>query len=86
MDAAGTPLACGRLHLAAPGEAQVRYMAVDEHARGCRYGSLVSLTRWKLRPESVVSTKSCLMRVITLWPSTESAVTTSLAMPKRYLE
>jgi hypothetical protein len=39
MDAAGKALACGRLHLTAHGEAQVRYMAVDEHARGCRYGS-----------------------------------------------
>src|SRR6266700_2721804 len=41
VDAAGNPLACGRLHLAAPGEAQVRYMAVDEHARGCGYGSRI---------------------------------------------
>src|SRR6266566_10147132 len=41
MDAAGNPLACGRLHLAAPGEAQVRYMAVDEHTRGCGYGSRI---------------------------------------------
>jgi hypothetical protein len=35
MDAAYKALAGGRLHLTAPGEAQVRYMAVDEHARGC---------------------------------------------------
>ena len=41
MDTAGKPLACGRLHLPAPGEAQVRYMAVDEHARGCGYGSRI---------------------------------------------
>jgi N-acetylglutamate synthase-like GNAT family acetyltransferase len=41
MDAAGKALACGRLHLAAPGEAQVRYMAVEEHARGCGYGSRI---------------------------------------------
>src|SRR5213080_1279107 len=37
-DPAGKALACGRLHLSAFGEAQVRYMAVDEHARGCGYG------------------------------------------------
>src|SRR5437660_5264599 len=41
MDAAGKALACGRLHLAAPGTAQVRYMAVEEHARGCGYGSRI---------------------------------------------
>ena len=39
MDAAGKALACGRLHRTAPGEAQVRYMAVAENARGCGYGS-----------------------------------------------
>src|SRR6266496_4654459 len=39
MDAAGKDLACGRLHLPAPGEAQIRYMAVEEQARGCGYGS-----------------------------------------------
>jgi N-acetylglutamate synthase-like GNAT family acetyltransferase len=37
MDAGGKPLACGRLHLTVSGEAQVRYMAVDEHARGRGY-------------------------------------------------
>jgi len=41
MDAAGKALACGRLHLIAPGEAQLRYMAVDEHARGCAYGGRI---------------------------------------------
>jgi ribosomal protein S18 acetylase RimI-like enzyme len=41
MDAAGKALACGRLHLTAPGEAQVRYMAVDEHARGCGCGGRI---------------------------------------------
>src|SRR5437762_7092168 len=41
MDTAGKPLACGRLHLPAPGEAQVRYNAVDEHARGRGYGSRI---------------------------------------------
>jgi hypothetical protein len=42
MDAAEKALACGRLHLTAPGEAQVRYnMAVDEHTRGCGYGSRI---------------------------------------------
>ncbi len=38
MDAAGKALACGRLHRTALGEAQVRYMAVAENARGCGYG------------------------------------------------
>jgi len=37
-------------------------------------------------PEAVVLPRSCLTRAITPWHSTESAVTTSLAMPKRYLE
>ena len=41
MDAAGKALACGRLHLATPGTAQVRYMAVEEHTRGCGYGSRI---------------------------------------------
>src|SRR5947199_6846219 len=41
MDAAGKALACSRLHLTAPGEAQLRYMAVDEHARGCGYGGRI---------------------------------------------
>ena len=41
MDAAGKALACGRLHLTAPGEAHLRYMAVDEHARGCGYGGRI---------------------------------------------
>ena len=41
MDAAGKALACGRLHLTALGEAQLRYMAVDEHARGCGYGGRI---------------------------------------------
>ena len=41
MDAAGKALACGRLHLTAPGEAQVRYMAVDKDARDCGYGSRI---------------------------------------------
>jgi predicted GNAT family N-acyltransferase len=39
MDAAWKALACGRLHLTAPGEAQLRYMAVDEYACGCGYGA-----------------------------------------------
>ena len=38
MDATGKALACGRLHRTAPGEAQVKYMAVVENARGCGYG------------------------------------------------
>jgi predicted GNAT family N-acyltransferase len=41
MDATGKALACGRLHRNAPGEAQVRYMAVVENARGCGYGSRI---------------------------------------------
>jgi len=41
MDAAGKALACGRLHLTAPGEAQVRYMAVEEGARGYGYGNRI---------------------------------------------
>ncbi len=41
MDAAGKALACGRLHLTALGKAQLRYMAVDEHARGCGYGGRI---------------------------------------------
>ena len=41
MDAAGKALACSRLHLTAPGEAHLRYMAVDEHARGCGYGGRI---------------------------------------------
>jgi predicted GNAT family N-acyltransferase len=41
MDAAGKALACGRLHRTAPGEAQVRYMAVVENARGCGYASRI---------------------------------------------
>ena len=41
MDAAGKALACGRLHLTALGGAQLRYMAVDEHARGCGYGGRI---------------------------------------------
>ena len=41
MDAAGKALACSRLHLTAPGEAQLRYMAVDERARGCGYGGRI---------------------------------------------
>jgi N-acetylglutamate synthase-like GNAT family acetyltransferase len=39
MDAAGKALACGRLHRSAPSEAQIRYMAVAENARGRGYGS-----------------------------------------------
>jgi predicted GNAT family N-acyltransferase len=41
MDAADKALACGRLHRTVPGEAQVRYMAVVENARGCGYGSRI---------------------------------------------
>jgi GNAT superfamily N-acetyltransferase len=41
MDAAGKALAGRRLHRTAPGEAQIRYMAVVENARGCGYGSRI---------------------------------------------
>ena len=34
-------MACGRLHLTPLGEAQLRYMAVDEHARGCGYAARI---------------------------------------------
>ena len=41
LDPAGKAVACGRLHLNNPNEAQVRYMAVDEHARGRGYGGRI---------------------------------------------
>jgi predicted GNAT family N-acyltransferase len=41
LDPAGKAVACGRLHLNNPDEAQVRYMAVDEHARGRGYGGRI---------------------------------------------
>src|SRR5438477_1341139 len=42
MDAAGKALACGRLHLTAPREAQLRYTwRSTEHARGCGYGGRI---------------------------------------------
>ena len=34
LDSARKPLACGRLHFNAPDEAQVRFTAVNENARG----------------------------------------------------
>ena len=43
LDSARKPLACGRLHFNAPEEAQVKFMAVDENARGRGYG------RWHSR-------------------------------------
>ena len=43
LDSARKPLACGRLHFNAPDKAQVRFMAVDENARGRGYG------RWHSR-------------------------------------
>jgi N-acetylglutamate synthase-like GNAT family acetyltransferase len=62
MDAAGKALACGRLHLTAPGEAQLRYMAVDEHARGCGYGgrileALEAEARGRSAPEIVLNAR-----------------------------
>jgi N-acetylglutamate synthase-like GNAT family acetyltransferase len=41
LDSARKPLACGRLHFNAPDEAQVRFMPVDENARGRGYGSRI---------------------------------------------
>ena len=41
LDSARKPLACGRLHFNAPDEAQVRFMAVHEDARGRGYGSRI---------------------------------------------
>ena len=76
MDAAGKALTCSRLHLTAPGEAQLRYMAVDEHARGCGYGGrILEKKRWKLRPEAVVPPRSCLTRAITPLNSIANAAT-----------
>jgi N-acetylglutamate synthase-like GNAT family acetyltransferase len=40
-DNAGSALACGRLHLNSPTEAQVRYMAVDDSVQGQGYGSAI---------------------------------------------
>lgn len=37
----GTALACGRLHLNSNDEAQIRYMAVAETARGRGYGRAI---------------------------------------------
>ena len=41
LDSARKPLACGRLHFYVPDVAQVRFMAVDENARGRGYGSRI---------------------------------------------
>jgi predicted GNAT family N-acyltransferase len=41
LDSARKPLACRRLHFNARNEAQVRFMAVDENARGRGYGSRI---------------------------------------------
>jgi len=40
-NAAGEPLAIGRLHLNSPTEAQVRFMAVAPHAQGRGLGSTI---------------------------------------------
>jgi GNAT superfamily N-acetyltransferase len=69
--------------MAIPREAQVRYMAIYEHARGRGYGGRI-LDALETEPEDVVPAKSCLMQVITSWNSTKNAVTTYLAMPKHY--
>ena len=37
----GRALACGRLQLNSPSEAQIRYMAVDENVQGRGYGSAI---------------------------------------------
>ena len=41
IDPARKPLACGRLRFNAPDEAQVRFMAVDQSARGSGYESRI---------------------------------------------
>ena len=41
LDSARKSLACGRLHFNAPDEAQIRFMAVDENARGRGYESRI---------------------------------------------
>ena len=41
LDSARKPLACGRLHFNALHEGQVRFMAVNENARGRGYGSRI---------------------------------------------
>ena len=41
LDAAGKALACDGLHLTVPDEAQARFMTVEEHARGCGYGTRI---------------------------------------------
>jgi N-acetylglutamate synthase-like GNAT family acetyltransferase len=41
LDPAGKAVAGGRLHLNNPDEAQVRYTAVDEDARGRGYGGRI---------------------------------------------
>ena len=41
LDSARKQLACSRLHFYAPDVAQVRFMAVDENARGHGYGSRI---------------------------------------------
>ena len=41
LDSARKPLACGCLHFNVPDEAQVRFMGVDENARGRGYGSRI---------------------------------------------
>ena len=41
LNRASKALACGRLHLNAWDEAQIRFMAVDENMRGRGYGSRI---------------------------------------------
>lgn len=41
MDAVGTPLACARLHLNSPEEAQLRYMAVEQDVRRSGIGRML---------------------------------------------
>src|SRR5438094_4533356 len=84
MDAAGKALACGRLHLTALGGAQLRYMAVDEHARAAAT-AVASLKRWKLKPEAMAPPRSYLTHAITPLNSIANAATAQLAMPRRYL-
>lgn len=77
-------MACGQLHLTVPGEAQARYMAVDEHARGRGYGGRVlDALEAEARGRGA---RKIVLNARTSWSSTKNAATTSLAMPKRYLE
>ena len=62
----GKALACGRLHLNSPAEAQVRYMAVDENVQGRGYGRILdAATRSSFRDEITRSSTAALIVEIT---------------------